>query len=87
MSKSPEILREFFRALLIENIDLVREVVAGEMSAPAKDAYSVPEVAEKTGLSQATIRRRVKAGIIPVVPGLNPARVPSDFVTRMMNGA
>lgn len=80
---SAEISREFFRAMLIENIDLVREAL-GDMAPVQKDALSVPEVAARTGLSEPTIRRRIKSGTIPTVPGLNPARIPANFINRMM---
>lgn len=51
---------------------------------PAKDGLSMEEAAERLGVSKATVWRRIKAGIIPVIPGVAPARVPTDFVSRMM---
>ena len=80
---TPNPYREFFSAMLIENLDLVREAL-GDMAPVQKDALSVPEVAARTGLSQPTIRRRIKSGAIPTVPGLNPARIPANFINRMI---
>ena len=68
-----------------EQLDQLAEIVASKLQArPAKDALSIIEAAAKTGVSKDTIRRRIRAGLIPVVPGMNPVRIPSDFIARMM---
>jgi hypothetical protein len=81
--------RDIFRDMLRENVDIIVEELAkrAPAAAPVKVALSVSEVATRTGLSQPTIRRRVITGAIPTVPGLNPTRIPADFVDRMMNKA
>lgn len=80
-------IKQLLAQLLRENIDVLREVMA-EMTtdkAAVKAAYSVNEVAKLTGLSVATIHRRVTSGAIPVVPGLAPIRIPANFLERMCN--
>ena len=83
-------LRIMFREMIRENFDLVEEELQKRGIGPAassKKALSVPEVAAATGLSQPTIRRRILSKQIPTIPGLNPARIPADFVDRMMSKA
>jgi hypothetical protein len=81
--------RDIFRDMLRENVDIILEELAKRAPAAKSDkvALSVSEVATRTGLSQPTIRRRVITGAIPTVPGLNPTRIPADFVDRMINKA
>jgi excisionase family DNA binding protein len=69
-----------------EQFSALADAVAQRMEGKSvnRDALSVPEVAARTGLSQPTIRRRIKSGAIPTVPGLNPARIPANFINRMM---
>ena len=85
MSDNP--YRSFFRELIRENMDVIVEELAKRTpkARSEKDALSVPEVAARTGLSKPTIHRRIKSGAIPTVPGLNPKRVPANFIDRMMN--
>jgi hypothetical protein len=79
--------RDIFRDMLRENVDIILEELAKRAPAAKSDkvALSVPEAAARAGLSETTIRRRVITGAIPTVPGLNPTRIPADFVDRMMN--
>lgn len=80
-------LKQLLAQLLRENSDVLREVMA-EITpdkATAKAAYSVNEVAKLTGLSVATIHRRVTSGAIPTVPGLSPKRIPAKYLERMCN--
>ena len=75
----------FFLELSETQLDQLAEIVARKLDArPAKDALSIIEAAEKTGVSKDTISRRIAAGLIPTIPGLSPVRIPSDFIARMM---
>lgn len=79
-------LRILFREMIRENFDLVEAELRsrGIKAQPVKKALSVAEVAELTGLCEMTIRRQIKAQIIPAIPGINPKRIPADFVERMI---
>ncbi len=49
-----------------------------------RDGYSAAEAAQRLGVSKATVTRRIAAGLIPTIPNVSPARVPADYVARMM---
>lgn len=61
---------------------LVAAKVAGQ---PAKSAYTAKEAALRVGVSRDTIERRVKAGLIPRVPGISKLLISAAALERFVN--
>lgn len=68
-----------------EQIHAIAVEVAKIKGLPDRDAFSINEVAERIGVSSLTVRRRVTAGIIPVLPGIKPPRIPANYVAQMLD--
>lgn len=51
-------------------IDAIAEVVAAKLAqrAPTRAAYTVAQAASEIGCSKETIRRRIRAGVLPTLP-------------------
>lgn len=66
-----------------EQLDELAERVAdhmGKQKPAQKDTYTIKEAATRMDVHQVTIRRRVKAGTIPIIPGLGAIRIPASYV-------
>lgn len=72
--------------LTAEQFDAITSAVVAELGSKfgSRDGYSADEVANRLGVSKATIIRRINAGSIPVIPHITPTRIPADYVERMM---
>ena len=71
-------------AKLIASTPDMARMVAGELRG-RKDTYTVAETAKALGVDISTIRRRIKAQVIPTVPGVGAIRVPAAFVEKLLN--
>jgi hypothetical protein len=71
-------------ARLIAATPGMAQMVAGELRGK-KDTYTVAEMAEALNVDISTIRRRIKAGTIPTIPGVGPARIAAPIVERLLN--
>lgn len=64
-------------------LPLLASLIAAELRGSA--TYSKKEAAEKLGVSEKTIQRRVDAKLIPRVPNLNNVRIPCSFIDKLVN--
>ena len=69
---------------LIADSPQLAEMVAGKLR-QRKDTYTVGEAAQKLGVCAKTIRNRIEAKTIPVVPGLGAKRIPAKFIDQLVN--
>jgi excisionase family DNA binding protein len=73
----PEQLVELARMVAIE----IRSITP----ASGASAYTVAEAARVLGVTTETVRRRVKAGILPTIPGLGTTRIPAAHLDRLLS--
>ena len=71
-------------ARLIAATPGMAQMVAGELRG-RKDTYTVAEMAEALDVDISTIRRRIKAGIIPTIPGVGALRIAATVVEKLLN--
>lgn len=71
-------------AALIAKSPELASLVAGELRG-RRDAYTVAEAAEKLGVTSKTIRNRIEAKIIPIIPGVGPKRIPAAYIEKLLN--
>ena len=67
-------------------IQAIAEVVAEELRKRPplpKAFFTVPEAAEILQVCEATIRRQVKAGLLPRVQGVDAIRIPAAAIERL----
>ena len=57
----------------------------GGKSLGGKDTYTCAEAAQRLGVHQETIRRQVKAGMIPRVPCLSKLIIPAVAIDNLVN--
>jgi len=50
----------------------------------AKATLTVTETARMLGVAPCSIRRRIKAGLIPVVPGFHSVRIPRSHIDTLL---
>lgn len=60
----------------------IADMVAAKLNG---GTLTVGQVAKAFSVSTKTINRRIKAGIIPTLPGISPPRIPAAYVDGMLN--
>lgn len=73
----PDQLAELAKMVAIE----IRSITP----ASGASAYSVNEVARILGVTAETVRRRVKAGILPSISGMGAVRISAAHVERLIS--
>jgi excisionase family DNA binding protein len=72
-----------------EQVDEIAAAIAGKLgkrdSSSAK-TLTIRQAAARLNVAQDTVRRRVKAGIIPKVPCLGVVRIPAYAIDRLTGG-
>lgn len=51
----------------------------------SRDTYTITEAAEKLGVCGKTIRNRIDAKLIPLVPGIGAKRIPAAWLDKQIN--
>ena len=71
-----------------EQLEMLAIMIASKLvvkSLGGKDTYTCKEAAQRLGVHQETIRRRVKAGIIPRIPVISKLIIPGAAIDNIVN--
>ncbi len=63
---------------------LVERTVRRFEKGPAPKAYTIPAAAKLLGVGPASLRRRIKAKLVAVLPDLGPVRISAKEVERLL---
>lgn len=70
--------------LTAEQVDQIAELVAQKVRGSTGEILTLAQAARKARVSPATLRRWVKAGRLPKVPGSRVIRITSDHLDRVL---